>query len=309
MQIIKPHDAISERISAAKAGDEESWKALYHTFYPAMFAVALRMCRDTDAAADLVQDSFITGYLKLDQLADQDKFGAWLKQILVRHAYRSLAKKRLVLSLENIAPNGRQQWIDETGLTAEKLWRQQRLTGFMASLPDVLNSTILLRYFSGFHTYEEIAAILHIPIGTVRSRLNQAKKMLRDQWQTEAFAGKQEKANEEWNAYYAGSYGGMHANDGCKSVFTSHIEEADVVFPSGSRQRGGKVFEQMIESDRSAGSWLRPVNISSSGSISIIESIHFNSSAHPHHCPQRSVLVVYRKGAMASKVFVHAATK
>jgi hypothetical protein len=50
----------------------------------------------------------------------------------------------------------------------------------------------------------------------------------------------------------------------------------------------------MIYNDRKAGSWLSPLNIITSGNISIIELKHFNSQEHPDHCPDRSVMVIHR---------------
>ncbi len=81
---------LNEWVKSAADGDEISWNALYRQFYPVIYAIALRICRDSELAADAVQDAFVTVYVKLFQLSDANTFGAWLKQIVTCTCYRSL---------------------------------------------------------------------------------------------------------------------------------------------------------------------------------------------------------------------------
>jgi RNA polymerase sigma-70 factor (ECF subfamily) len=303
-----PGTVLREWVIAANAGHETSWKILYAHFYPAMYAIAIGICRNTDVAADRVQDAFITAYLKLSQLNDPERFGAWLKQIVIHKCYRSNYDHQRFVSLEALSHE--RDWKDDTDKVQEDVCRHRHLSDLLATLPAALNSTVLLRYFSGFQSYEQIAAILQIPIGTVRSRLSQAKKILRDHWQKHPETdASYHQGSEEWNGCYADWYGGMHAHDKCKSAFVRHVAGADVVLPTGKRWAGKLIFEQMVREDRQVGSWLQPVNIVSSGNISIIESRHFNSPTHPHHCPTHSILVIFRQGGKASRLFVHTAEK
>lgn len=190
------------------------------------------------------------------------------------------------------------------------MFRQQHLSDLLATLPNSLNSAVLLRYFSSFQSYEQIARILQIPVGTVRSRLNQAKKTLRDHWQKQLeIDGGSGHESEEWNGRYADWYGGMHKHDNCKTAFVRHVRQATVVSHTGMLHVGNSLFEQMVAEDRKVGSWLQPLNIVSSGGISIIEARHFNSSEQPHHCPDLSVLVVFREGGKASRLFIYTGQK
>ncbi len=210
------------------------------------------------------------------------------------------------VSQESLSLENELFWDDQLNKKTEKLATQRRLYGILAALPDVLNTAILLRYFSNYQTYEEIAAILHIPVGTVRSRLSQAKKKLGEYWrQPHDISNTWFLESEEWNTLYSSMYGGMHEHDTCKNKFVSHIRKGCIIFPNGKRFSGSDSLENMVQEDRKAGSWLEPVNIISSGSISIIESVHFNSADHPQHCPARSVMVLFREGRKASRLFLH----
>jgi RNA polymerase sigma-70 factor (ECF subfamily) len=301
---------LKEWVVAAKAGDEAGWTGIYTQIYPGMYATALGICQDMDVAADLVQEAFVAAYLKLPQLTHPERFGGWLKQIVVHKCYQAISKKGLIISLDHMPPDWGEGYESELDKAREKLEHQHRLHGLLAALPDVLSGPLLLRYFSSFQSYEEIASILQIPIGTVRSRLNQAKKKIKAYWQDHTVNGSDvEKEGEVWNNRYADWYGGMHAHNACKSAFVRHVQEAQVTFPTGRRHAGRPVFEQMIAADREVGSSLQPFNILSSGNLSIIESRHSNSPDHPHHCPDRSVVVLFRKGGQAAQLIIHTAQK
>ena len=157
------------RVVAARAGEMAAWNALYQYYYPRLLNTALQLCGNRSETKDLVQDTFITAFLKLSQLKDPSHFGAWIRKILVRKCYR-LSRPFETLS-ETIETTG---WEEQL----EYVERETRLQTAIRQLPEILRTTLLLRYFSGRQSYNEIADILSVPVGTVRSRLNEAKSKL-----------------------------------------------------------------------------------------------------------------------------------
>ena len=82
-------------------------------------------------------------------------------------------------------------------------------------------------------------------------------------------------------------------------------KDVEMISPGGSRTGTRTVFDKMIHDDQRVGSWLSPVNISTSGNLTIIESEHFNSPEHTHHCPPRSVMLVYRDSDTVKTLQLH----
>lgn len=186
----------------------------------------------------------------------------------------------------------------------DSVLNEDQLHAALKKLPETFRAPLLLRYFSGFPAYNQIAAILSLPIGTVRSRLNEAKLKLAKKWEQPVDSALDAaKERDEWNSFYFDTFSGIHDHDGCKNKFMEHLHKnVELVYPNGKSNTGSWVFEKMIMDDRDAGSWLKPSNVVSSGNISIIETNHFNSPEHPHHCPAHSVLVLQRNNREVSKM-------
>jgi RNA polymerase sigma factor (sigma-70 family) len=295
---------IHEQVKAAKAGDQAAWSTLYHHYYAGLYAAALTIHKNISAAEDAVHDAFILAYMKLHQLKEVAAFGSWMKQILIHSGYRVLHRSSVMERMNDALLESDTWWEDELNRKLEILSTEGQLYTVIAQLPEVLRSTLLLRYFSGFQSYEEIASILSIPVGTVRSRLNQAKLKLAEQWQLhedstiEIF-----KQSQEWNHFYQTSFTGMHYHDEDKNRFVAHLQsDVRLILSGGKQNTGPQLFEKMIVEDREAGSWLTPTNVTSCGNISIIEARHFNSPENPAHCPPRSVLVLYRNKQKVDKM-------
>jgi RNA polymerase sigma factor (sigma-70 family) len=296
-----------EWVKAAKAGEEAPWRMLYRQLYPGVYAFALRICGEPCVAKDAVQEAFITAYCKLHQLKDPLAMEGWIKKMASRYCYKALHRNhqhRLVTTIP-IETDG--WWEDTISRYFEQLSTQGRLHTALAQLSESLRSTILLRYFSGYPSYHQIAAILGIPVGSVRSRLNQARMKLAEHWQQQPDAGnKRFTESEEWNSFYHMLYTGMHANDVCKNRFIDHLDKnIRIIHASGQTFTGSQLMEMMVAEDRQAGSSLAPVNIISSGNISIVEVKHFNSSEFPGHCPASSVTVLYRGKGKVSQMNLH----
>jgi RNA polymerase sigma-70 factor (ECF subfamily) len=305
--VITSNDNIHLWVKAAMSGEEQAWNVLNQQYYPGLCATAARLCGDFSEAKDLVQDSFVIGWLKISQLKDAATFGSWIKTILIRNCYQWRHK------------NKQRRWLDPgciadehlIGYELEKkldhLLKEKKLYTVLTRLPEALRSTLLLRYFSGFQSYNEISAVLSIPIGTVRSRLNEAKSKLIEKWnQPLEFELDVIKKDGEWNEFYYQTYSGLHFHDDQKNRLLSHLDKSvQIVLPGGKSNVGSRVFENLIADDRRVGSYLTPVNVVSSGNISIIEVNHHNSVEHPHHCPVRSLTILFRKNNGVSKMNLH----
>lgn len=291
-------------VIAAKNGEQAAWSALYQHYYPMLFAQALQLCKTQASAKDAVQDSLVTAYLKLDQLRNAATFGAWLRKILVHTCYRMQQKNRRDIPAGEMPALSDRYWEDSINNHTEYLAEKNRLYAAVARLPEALRSALMLRYFSGHQSYEEIASILAIPVGTVRSRLNQSKVKLAEHWnELQDARNANNRRNEEWNQFYVSHFGGVHRHDDVKDRLLKHFDKnMELVFTSGKSANGRGLIEKEVYDDREHGSWFEPVNAMSSGNISILEAQNFNSPEFPDRCPPKVVFVLYRNGATANKV-------
>lgn len=293
-----PRFNVQEWVQSAQEGEQTAWTCLYQLYNPALYSIALEITGNSASARDKVHDTFITAYLKINQLKNAKAFGGWLKKILIHKCYRSFYCNRIFERLDSIPHGTDRWWDDEFNRKLDLLSDENRLYSGLTRLSERLRSVVLLRYFSKFESYEAIAAILSIPLGTVRSRLNQAKSKLQDYWKRN-----QDPSNElfketaELNQFYFETLSGMHNQDTCKNRFISHLKKDIRIIILGKTNIGTSVFEQQVIDDREHGSWLKPVEIVSSGNISIIEFRHFNSVEYPSHCPKSSVQLLYRTGS------------
>ena len=285
-----------EIVRAACAGEEEGWNILYNQYYPALYAIALQRCDDATIAQDMVQEAFTIAYLKLNQLKDAMAFSGWIKSILLHACHKHYRRNRKTRWGSITASETENLWHDDLNRQQDLLSVRSTLHASIAGLPEVLRTTLLLRYFSAFQSYEDIAAILSIPVGTVRSRLNQAKLKLSEQWKKPIDVNsKTLHESESWNSFYESTLSGMHHHENCKDRFIKHLRnDVRIITPGRKSIHDNSYFEGMIYNDRKAGSWLSPLNIITSGNISVVESKHFNSPEHPDHCPAGSVMVIHR---------------
>jgi RNA polymerase sigma factor (sigma-70 family) len=273
------------------------WNELYQYYYPRLLNIAFRYCRNSEEAKDLVQDSFVASFFKFNQLRDPALFGAWVKKILVHKCIRK--QRKLYDYYEGTAEIEWEQQLED----AEK---QTRLHAVIANLPEVLRTTLLLRYFSSKQSYNEIAEILSVPVGTVRSRLNEAKAKLAAAWRQPVKTDSVRERNT-WNQFYQETLSGLHHNAEQRRIFLEHLQwETEVMTPFNKLIGNGRdFFEGMIASDQACGSWLKPTDIISSGDISIIEQAHFNSPEHPDHCPPVCVVIIYRKKEKVERMRIY----
>jgi len=173
---------MTDLIQRWQAGDEEAFEALFEQYKNLVLKTAYLMSSDGQEAEDILQEVFIRAWNSrhtFDQ--DRGRFIAWINRITINLCIsRGRRKGALPLSLEAMQDDG----FDPVGklaspedISLEKLG-YKRLTKAVNSLDGKHQPVLVLRYFNDL-PYSEIAQVMGIPTGTVKSRLNEAVKSLR----------------------------------------------------------------------------------------------------------------------------------
>jgi RNA polymerase sigma-70 factor (ECF subfamily) len=177
-------------VRRAQAGDADAFGELVERNRRAVFRAALAAVGSAAEADDVAQEAFVTAFQKLNGFRAESSFKTWLLTITWRKAIdrrKSVTKwmQRLVAPaqssetgeewdpMDRLAAHGQSQ---EDELMTSDL--QRRLRPLIASLPKKLRDALLLAG-SGDHSYDEIGQILKIPTGTVKWRVSEARKVLK----------------------------------------------------------------------------------------------------------------------------------
>jgi RNA polymerase sigma-70 factor (ECF subfamily) len=163
-------------ISAAKEGDRGAFGQLVRRHREGVVNVVYRMCGDADLAEDSAQEAFIRAWARLASYRPKSPFRNWLYRIATNVALDALRRQREMLDIDTVplaaSDGGPQEVIEERE-------RGERVRQAVLALPEASRAVLVLREYEGL-SYQEIADTLGIPMGTVMSRLNYARKLLRD---------------------------------------------------------------------------------------------------------------------------------
>ncbi len=169
----------------ALSGDQTAYGFLFTRYKESIYYMVLKMVHNRDDAEDLTIESFGKAFSNLDKYAPDFAFSTWLFKIASNNAIDYIRKKRMeVVSLDDEGSNEGMN-ISNTVSTdmldpEEKFIKDQRAL-LMREMLDKLNpkyrKLIQLRFFDEL-SYEEIAATLQLPLGTVKAQLFRAKELL-----------------------------------------------------------------------------------------------------------------------------------
>jgi RNA polymerase sigma-70 factor (ECF subfamily) len=173
-------------IAAAQQGDTTAFNQLVLQYQDLAYTVAYRIVSDPDAAADAAQEAFISAHRGLSRFRG-GSFRAWLMRIVTNACYDELRrrKRRPQSPLEALygdesmpsSSNDSQPESPEQHVERQEL--DQLLQGGIDLLPDDQRLVLVLSDVQDFN-YQEVADILGVPKGTVKSRLHRARARLRD---------------------------------------------------------------------------------------------------------------------------------
>ncbi len=179
-----------EEVRRVRAGDREAVGRLVVRWQDRIYGAILRMVRDAEAARDLAQETFVRAYTGIGGFAGDASFGTWLYAIAVNQVRgemrrRSAQKRGDALSLDalreaadgaDVDPPDAAAAAPDALSTAESC---ELLRRALRRLDDEHREVVVLREFQDL-SYEEIAHVVGVPVGTVRSRLHRARAELRE---------------------------------------------------------------------------------------------------------------------------------
>ena len=166
-------------VQQARAGEPEAWDRLFQRYQLPLYTYAHELVRDEQASLDIVQETFINACRHLESLREDGKFGSWLFGIAHQKCVQQWRRLGRELRLrEDELP---EDCPDPEEGPAELLIRREQEEEFMRrtqALPAAQRAVVLLHFIEEF-SIDEIAAVLALPPGTVKSRLHYAKRALR----------------------------------------------------------------------------------------------------------------------------------
>ena len=171
----------SQLIDRALQGDRTAFAELVETNQDRLFASMLQVTGSPDEAEEVVQEAFIRAFVKLDSFQQNSQFFTWLYRIAFNSALTRRRRKRARISLDHHRETTGMEVASDNDGVDERMLRHERVTMVrqaMDALTDEHRSILVLREMEE-HSYETIAEILEISIGTVRSRLSRAGHQLK----------------------------------------------------------------------------------------------------------------------------------
>ncbi|NQU29094.1 MAG: sigma-70 family RNA polymerase sigma factor [Anaerolineae bacterium] len=173
-------------VNQAQNGDRNAYGELVRTHSRGVLNVVYRMCGNKHLAEDAAQEAFIQAWLKLSSYQPRASFRSWLYRIAVNSAIDMLRKEKRILPdavedyfLMDPSPG------PESMLASTE--RAELVRKAIVTLPDASRAVLVLREYEGL-SYQEIAEAIDIPIGTVMSRLNYARKLLKEKLEMHLFS-------------------------------------------------------------------------------------------------------------------------
>jgi RNA polymerase sigma-70 factor (ECF subfamily) len=176
---------------AAAEGSERAVRELLDRYQRPIFSLVYRLVRDRMAAEDLAQEAFVRAFTAMDSYDPSRRFSSWIFKIAHNHAIDHLRKRRVeTVSLDG-APDatGAQEQertrirLADTGEMPDEFVENRELASQLETAIGALRpeyqTVVLMRHVEGY-PYQEIADVMELPLGTVKTYLHRARAELKD---------------------------------------------------------------------------------------------------------------------------------
>ena len=161
-------------------GDMKYFEDIYIEYYDKVYFIALGVLKNEQDSEDITQEVFTQVYKSINNLDDIDKFNAWISRIALSKSIDSIRKKKRINNKESYGDYDFNNIESEESIESNLIEyeRNKLILNLIHQLPDKKRIVLTLFYYNELKI-EEIAKVIDCPVGTVKSRLNSAKKELK----------------------------------------------------------------------------------------------------------------------------------
>ena len=163
-------------------GDADAFEELVSSWYPRLYRTAYSFCREPQDTEEVIQEVFLTAFLKIKTFRGSSSIGSWLTRITVNMALMRLRERRRRARIETMSANEHipNRRISENSLERVGSLQELRtaIESAVASLPPDYATVFILRECRSYST-AAVADALHVSSDTVKSRLHQAREIMR----------------------------------------------------------------------------------------------------------------------------------
>ena len=282
-----------ELTRAAQAGDIAALGLLLDRHRASLHAHALRVV-GVAHAQDVVQDTFVLALRKIGHVRQPDAVAAWLHSAVHSLCLSRLRRDHAELPLDELAPPAAPAR-EAPEAAIDRLAMRDWVWTAIAELSEPLRVVAMLRYFGSYDSYEEIAAICGVPVGTVRSRLSQVKLKLADAMLATAQAAHGDAAarSAERERRLSDSVHHMNRTGDYSRFIEPLTPNVETVFRNGLRLKGRHLVEAVAAEDAEAGVVFLPTHIVPGPGITIVEARFINPPDNPALCPTTMAQIHY----------------
>jgi RNA polymerase sigma factor (sigma-70 family) len=305
MAVIDVNGALGDAdlVNAARCGDAASFGALLERHRAGMRAVAISVLGWGSDADDVVQDAMLVALQRLGDLRDPASAGPWLKAIA-----RNAARMRLRAPRREEPLAGRADDLRSREPTPDEVLDEHVLRDWIWSaletLTEPLQLVILLRYFTNTGSYDQIAAACGVPIGTVRSRLNEARRKLTHVLQASSAAAHDDAAAlaARRRRQAADLITSAPRGDFRQALTALAVPDLDLVGPQQQRARGLDALVHIMDNDLEAGVRQRLARVTAGRRVTILECDLINPAWDPRHCPPAVLWLMTTHGERIERI-------
>jgi RNA polymerase sigma-70 factor (ECF subfamily) len=169
---------IEQLITLCKAGNQSAQLEIYNRFFKAMYNTAYRIVKDSFEAEDIMQDSFLTAFTKLENLKDTVTFGSWLKRIVINNSIYHFNKNNKYQDVPLDDVLYKVEATDNYVSNETNTLKANQVLETMKTLKDNYRISLTLSLIEGYD-YEEISEIMDISYANCRTTISRAKESLR----------------------------------------------------------------------------------------------------------------------------------
>ncbi len=172
---------IESLLILCKKGNQLAQLEVYNRYQSSMYNVAVRIVKDTAEAEDIMQESFLTAFNKLQMFKGDASFGSWLKRIVINNSITQYKKSQRYVALPEY---GLEEEVEESsfdGISEDEYTNTKaaQVLKCMDNLHDNYRQALTLHLIEGYD-YEEVCEILQISYANCRTLISRAKESLRN---------------------------------------------------------------------------------------------------------------------------------